>query len=367
MANRFRLFVGTFVTAQALVSLPAQALPQYSVFDLGALTGPATDALQINDVGQVLVRGGGSSTFLYTPGSGVADLAQLTGLAAGSPIAGYGLNNLGQVIGQSGRRDRSFIYRPGQPTEYLPARYTAYTLNDAGQYVGTRSSGASGFFRYTPGIGYERVPLSPVITHLLNDRGTVAGLIVRPGTETGTAAARYDATGVHLLGNLGGSESWSRALNNAGDVVGRATTASGLSHAFLYTDAGGMVDLDTRGMGHPFFSMATAINDHGLIGGEFTDTDGSHRAFLSDGASGLVDLNTLLNPAGAAHWMIESVADVNNLGQIVGTGRFDGQRRSFILNVISTPVPEPGTWMLMLIGLPVLRRFGRRSGSASAS
>lgn len=365
MLNRSCLLASTVATVMAFVCSPTHALPRYSLFDVSALIGPSAMAVEINDAGQVLGRGGGYDTFLYTPGSGVADLAALTGLPAGSSISGYGLNNLGQVIGMSsGGGGRSFIYRPGRPVEYLPEGNHAYTINDAGQYVGARSGDVSDFYRYTPGIGYEQMPLTPILVHLLNDRGDVAGLVYRDST---TEAARYDDNGLQMLGNLGGTYSWSKGINNLGHVVGYSGTAGGLTHAFLYTDAGGMVDLDTRSLGYPTFSDATAINDHGLIGGEFNVPGEGFRAFLTDGASGLVALNTLLDPAVAAHWEIDSVNDINNLGQIVGLGRFNGQQRSFILSVVAAPVPEPGAWLMFLIGLPLLCRFaGRRPGAAPA-
>ncbi|KQW00644.1 HAF repeat-containing protein [Rhizobacter sp. Root1221] len=357
MPLRPSLVASAWATVLAVVCTPSQALPRYELFDLGALTGQGAFALRINDAGQVLGHGGGYGTFLYTPGSGLADVSVLAGRQADSSFTGYGLNNLGQVVGWSGQDDRSFIYRPGQPLEYLPAGYSAYTVNNAGQYVGYRPGDDSGFYRHTPGVGYERMPVSVLVTDLLNDRGQVAGLSEDLSTMQ---AVRSDGQSVQSLGDLGGDYSWAHGINNAGDVVGNARTADGLSHAFLYTDASGMVDLDTRGLGHPAFSNATAINDHGLIGGEFTDGASRFRAFVSDGTSGLVDLNSLIDPALAEHWVITGVDDINNRGQIIGSGLFDGRQRSFILSMVAAPVPEPQVWLMLLMGLPLLRRVVRQ-------
>ena len=49
------------------------------------------------------------------------------------------------------------------------------------------------------------------------------------------------------LGTLGGASSGAEAVNDSGQVVGGSQTASGANHAFLWTQAGGMVDLGTLG------------------------------------------------------------------------------------------------------------------------
>src|SRR5687767_10631895 len=48
------------------------------------------------------------------------------------------------------------------------------------------------------------------------------------------------------LGTLGGNDSYATGINNAGQVTGNAKTATGETHAFLYSD-GVMNDLGTLG------------------------------------------------------------------------------------------------------------------------
>ncbi len=55
----------------------------------------------------------------------------------------------------------------------------------------------------------------------------------------------------------------------------------------------------------------------------------------------MVDLNTLIGPASG--WILNSANAINDLGQITGTGTFDGVNRAFLL----TPVPEPGSLLLI--------------------
>src|SRR5262249_48202421 len=67
------------------------------------------------------------------------------------------------------------------------------------------------------------------------------------------------------LGTLGGEFSEAQAINDDGEVVGEADTASGERHAFLWQN-GHMQDLGTIAGGD--FSAAYALNRHGIIVGE---------------------------------------------------------------------------------------------------
>lgn len=364
MPTRSRIPAGICL-AFALASLSAQAaLPRYELFDLGALLGPdVSTASQINDLGQVIGMRGSSSAFLYTPGSGVEDVASLIGVAAGTPVSAYGINNLGHLTGHLG--ETGFVYRGAGSVEYLPAgKFGPNRINDAGVFIGSGYDGSSGYsYKFTPGTGFEELPLYDIV-HDLNQSGQVAGYVLDSTDAGGTErAARHDAGGIDLLGTLGGDYSRSSAINAAGDVVGYAASAVNQQTAFLYTDAAGMVALDTFGLtGTDGRSEATAINDAGLIGGVFRSAfEGDPRAFLTDGNSAAVDLNTLLDPS-AAGWVLHEVTDINNAGQIVGYGRFNGLARAFILNAVAAPVPEPETWVTMMLGVALLgvrRRAGR--------
>jgi probable HAF family extracellular repeat protein len=67
------------------------------------------------------------------------------------------------------------------------------------------------------------------------------------------------------LGTLpGGNFSAALGINNRGQVVGEATTASGALHAFLFEDAV-MTDLGTLPGGS--FSIANGINNRGQVVG----------------------------------------------------------------------------------------------------
>jgi RHS repeat-associated protein len=91
------------------------------------------------------------------------------------------------------------------------------------------------------------------------------------------------------LGTLGGTNSAANAVSN-GQVVGDANTASGATHAFSWTQAGGMVDLGTLPGGS--LSTANAVSNGQVVGSSGT-ASGAEHAFSWTQAGGMVDLGTL--------------------------------------------------------------------------
>lgn len=127
-------------------------------------------------------------------------------------------------------------------------------------------------------------------------------------------ALRWSASGgfVELprIGTLPSSHV-SRAINEAGDIVGRNDVAGGSSAAAVaWPAAGGVVDLGSFG---GTVSAAQGINDSGLIVGRSRDATGVTRAFKTTIGQPLTMLPSL-----AADGSATAMA-VNNSGTIFGT------------------------------------------------
>lgn len=123
------------------------------------------------------------------------------------------------------------------------------------------------------------------------------------------------------LGTLGGASADARAINDSGQVVGASATASGDTHAFLWTATGGMKDLGTLG---GTFSRALGINSLGHVVGVSALASGEQRPFLWTLAGGMHDLGTFGGGFGQA-------LSINNLDQVVGGSDLsDGSTHAFV-------------------------------------
>jgi probable extracellular repeat, HAF family len=147
----------------------------------------------------------------------------------------------------------------------------------------------------------------------INESGQIAGSSYTADDEL---HALFYSNGVLTdLGALGGNMSEAYCINNFGQVVGEAWTASNY-HAFLYQD-GIMTDLGT--LGGIYNSEASYINDSGQIVG-FADAgiwgNPTNHAFLySEGV--MKDLGTLGG--------VDSFANgINNNGDVVGRSYLAG-------------------------------------------
>jgi probable HAF family extracellular repeat protein len=135
-------------------------------------------------------------------------------------------------------------------------------------------------------------------TQGINDSGQLVGaLVTADGTHAAVTGA--DGAGVRDLGTLGGESGLARAINNAGQVVGRSTLPNGFSHAFITNPNGiGMKDLGTIGVGSAGIadSDAWGVNESGQVVGKYlaTGTSGNEfRAFIPEfNGTSMRDLGT---------------------------------------------------------------------------
>lgn len=155
------------------------------------------------------------------------------------------------------------------------------------------------------------------------------------------------------LGSLGG-RTGAVGMNELGQVVGGSERVLGSAdfYAFLW-DNGQIIDLDA-GSG----SIAEAINSSGQV---IIPT-----RFLYDPRHGVLDLSELI-PSDSG-WFSLDARDINDAGQIVGDGTFNGARRAFLMTPIPPPpIPAVSAWgtfvmiLLLLCGGAILGRRLKRT------
>jgi probable HAF family extracellular repeat protein len=323
-------------------------------------------------IGYALVSRSDAASFTITDlGAGSADAINQRGEVVGSAWIGHSLhatlrrgsnfidlgpsdvqyshavaiNDAGLVVGYlRGSPDwQPVIWSPGA-SFVLPVYGYATSVNGFGKVAGWYLTGPADRLEQHAFV-YENGALSDLgsgYARGINDIGQVVGN--DPSTNR---AVMWDGGSVRDLGDLGGGSALASAINDRGQVVGFSWTASGDDHAFLW-DAGSMTDLGTLAAGE---SRANAINNQGNIVGQLYD--GETHAFLY--SAGVIRRLDDLIPAGSG-WLLADAYDINDLGQIVGSGTFGGETHGFLL----TPVPEPA--MLGLFGLAILataKRQGR--------
>jgi probable HAF family extracellular repeat protein len=274
---------------------------------LGTLPGPRSTvslAVAINDRGQVAgdtedANGNWGHAFLWEGG-------KLTDLGTVAPDTGYSrvhdINERGQVVGWSGGRDEpnhGFVWEKGRLKDL--GRGSAYAIDEQGRVVGM--SGSSDPVLWQNGAVSRIGPPGSGGAFVINDRGAVAGHTLGGLTR----AFVVEAGKLRMLGTLGGRESWALAINDLGHVAGFGATRSGATHAFLWQD-GRMRDLGTLGGRE---SRAYDLNERGQVVGTSTTATGDEHAFLWEDGK-MRDLGTLGGKT-------SSGVAINDRGQVVGT------------------------------------------------
>ena len=154
--------------------------------DLGTLGGHASQALAINDRGQVagwsLDSAGASRAFLWSAASGMVDLGTLGGNWSQATT----VNNLGQVAGVSttaSGETHGFFWSRDSGLLDIGAG-TPAALNDLGQVIGTSTSNGTSTAFFWSAIDGRRTLAHDARALDLNDRGqAVGGWNIQTGPE----------------------------------------------------------------------------------------------------------------------------------------------------------------------------------------
>jgi probable HAF family extracellular repeat protein len=304
------------------------------IIDLGTLGGQDSFAAWINDQGQVVgmttnavqdpvtldtwpTVGTQMRAFLWQNGH----LQDLGTLGGPDSAADY-VNSHGQVAGNS------FVNATVNPATEIPTEHPFLWQNghmhDLGSLGGTRAFPTAG--------GYA-----------LNDRGEVVGVSTLTGDPVDSNGVLknhpflWDGTAMKDLGTIGGNHGVPYALNQAGDVVGGATTnpSDSNAHAFLWKD-GVLTDLDGIASSHCHSALSINASDQIVGGACGSEVDG----WLWDHGK-LSDLNTLIAPP-ASHLVVGAAHYITDQGEIAAVGILPNGDHHMVLLVPIAPAQREG-------------------------
>jgi probable HAF family extracellular repeat protein len=328
---------GVVLVALLLAASAFAAPPMYSVTDLGVLGTPVINSRGV--VGGLRTTNSGATFDLMIYSNGVT---AYLGTLPGSPINAFvqSINSSGQLVGY----DSFLAAAPGLFHGFLWDGSTlsemgtlggtnceAYGINDSGQVAGfsETAAGTNHAFLFSNGTMNDLGVLARGTVSMgfgLNNAGQVVGSASTVGQEFFNAFLYKDGT-MNGLGTLGGGRCEAHGINDSGQIIGWGTSrSSGYTHGFLYSN-GAMMDLGT--LPGCVYSQANAINNSGLIAGYSATDSFAYRAFLYTGGT-MTDLNSLIDASlGWTLWMANSI---NDQGQIVGNGQTaSGQVHAFLL------------------------------------
>ncbi len=277
----------------------------------------SSDANAIGTDGHIVgVDYGNHHATLWRDGAAI-DLGTLKAGDAGYSLAN-GINASGQIVGLS------TVFPNGAPGDYEHAAlWDGATRTDLGTFASDNSGSSQAFGINDTGqiVGYAATPPSPRI-----DSGTPHAALWHAGTLTDLGTLKPDNTGYSLA----------YAINARAQIAGEAQNTDNKDHATIWAD-GMKIDL---GIPAGFLqSGANALNNRGQVVGGAQDPDPhKSRAYLWQGGVA-TDLNTLL-PEGSG-WVLVAATGINDAGQIIGNGTYQGATRGFVLTLPATPAPSP--------------------------
>jgi hypothetical protein len=327
----------------------AGTTPQYRIFDLGFVAPGDTAAQGFGSspggvaVGRS-VGASGSLAFSWTLGGGQVGLPLLAGR---SFCVSNAANDSGIVAGTCsstlfGTSRLPTIWTNGAVSQLpMPAGETlgdANDVNGSGVVVGSVNSGSlqKAFYvsggvptfvsQTTPGGSFFRTAFG------INDAGRIIGTGVDPNNAARNVGMVYDigAGSAFEVGSLpSGNGALAFAIGNGGHIVGASMLNQGAGLPFIWTQAGGMVEIPlpagtTQG-------SARAVNSSGWAVG--TASSAFAIPFLYDGNSTyrLADLIP-----GGTGWDLStntssSAFGISDSGVIVGTGVFNGAVKAYAM------------------------------------
>ncbi len=333
------------ITAATMLSIVIAGGVEYSVFDVGSLSGadnalpPGTIAAGVSDQGTVV----GASVLAGTDADFRAfawkngTMSELMKPAMYGQSQAFAINGNDMVVGVTFQLGELLPIGMSWTSSGFPAilgDIVPQDVSDTGVIVGVAPTDYTGLhfeaamwdtgvLTTLPGLGGS----DSVARAIAADGRIVGG--ATPAGAVGHQAVVWINGKVASLGTPGGPTSEAFDISDSGRVVGHGRTAAGEVRAFMADiDSGGVVQsFTTLGAVDDTFSYARAINDANIIVGT-----SNTQAIRWDGAGTMAVLNDLI-PSGSG-WNLTHATDINSIGQIVGRGTHLGKPRAFILTPI---------------------------------
>lgn len=384
------LHVLLLTAALCSVAVGAEA-PRFRLVDL--LPEPASDrfpqswAIDINNRGEVVGSRFADSyesewmPWFRAPGGPLIDFTTPGAFPFFERARPVALNNRGAVVGQSYNdttgfdRFSGFSWQAGHLAA-LPSlpdgpRHfnVAWDINDRGVMVGALSRclpGSTGAdcedFDVKPGLwdrsGPRELETMPGYEHgvaaAVNNRGQVVGHVDGPAGSSYFLWEHGSMRALDVAPGTGGI----LGFNDAGQMLLRATGPH--TRSFLWQD-GQLTELRPP----PGFASVHAmdLNENGQVVGLLLGEPGQRNDNFLYTAGRMLVLSELLEPA--ADGRFDTAYGLNDHGQIVGIGTFQGREHGVLLNPLS-PIPEPGTTLLWLAGLATIALKAKPRGADRA-
>jgi len=280
------------------------------------------------------------------------------GSLGGHQVAGFGINNRGQIVGNSTNtipdpfcffntvQNRLFLWEDGNMRDLgtlggnCAGPGAIVPINEHGQVIGNATLSAfpnplTSFPTTDPLLweeGRGMIDLGTLggaygFASAINNRGQIVGqssISSDPGACNGFPdnndlnchAFLWDSGRLLDLttNSIGGNPAWIAGISDAGEIIGWAVFPSSQLEAFLWRD-GVATDLGNLG---GCFSFSQAINSKSqIVGGAFSCDGTVVEAFLWEEGS-ILDLNTLI-PSGSS-LQLAVARNINDRGEIVGDG-----------------------------------------------
>jgi uncharacterized membrane protein len=318
----------------------AWAYPEYRVTVMGPANSIATDINKHGVVtGDYYITSESARGFLNR-GRGVVYLGTFGGTSSNA----VAINDKGQVLGQwttSAGQVRGMIYYAGTRRDIgaIPGRNSRFTDINYGGYItahGTKPDsfeGPRGYLRAPDGtfrdVGTLPYEEPHTYVYALNNRNQIVGSSGPLTFPDQPLRAISWASGVMRdLGDFGWAPNYAEAINECGQITGTMSVLGVFRDriAFLYSN-GRLIDIDGRPASVERYSIGTGINNLGHIVGSSDHLSG----FVYRGRR-MQSLNAMIDPA--LGWNIRYPEAINDAGQIAATADRNGVQYAVRLDLI---------------------------------